>query len=579
VPPALRWTFDGDAKDAVAGVDLALSGGAAVSNGRLRLDGKDDKALSSPLPLAFTAKTLEAWVSLSDLEQRGGSALTLEAEGGGAFDGLVFGEREPKKWIAGSDGFNRTRDLGAPTETTSASDLVHVAAAYLPDGRIRLFRNGATYGEEYLPSAGGPRAYAAGMSRVLLGQRHTGSGGAAWFKGEIEEVRVYHRALTAEEIAASFKAGPGVILPEQVLAALTPEERARRTSLEGRLPAAREQLKNLEDLPKVYAANAVKAPEVFLLQRGDVQKKGEKVVPSALSCVPELPGALSLPADAPDAARRLKLAQWLTDRANPLTPRVMANRVWQYHFGRGLVASANDFGANGDQPTHPELLDWLAAELRDSGWSLKRLHRLIVTSNAYKQGGRFDPKAAAVDGENTLLWRRSPRRMDAEEVRDAMLFVSGQLNLQDGGPGFRPFSVIQANSHFYTYEDKIGPEYNRRSIYRTVVNSAAMPLLEAFDCPDPSVKTPRRATTTTPMQSLALLNNSFVLRQARELAARLKTQSAGDTRRAVDLAYRGAFGRPPSAAEADRAVSFVGVHGIPALCRVLFNASEFVYVR
>ncbi|MGV3719495.1 MAG: DUF1553 domain-containing protein, partial [Actinomycetota bacterium] len=334
-----------------------------------------------------------------------------------------------------------------------------------------------------------------------------------------------------------------------------------------------------EDLPKVYAANAVKAPEVFLLLRGDVQTKGEKVVPSALSCVPELPGALSLPADAPDAARRLKLAQWLTDRANPLTPRVMANRVWQYHFGRGLVASANDFGANGDQPTHPELLDWLATELRDSGWSLKRLHRQIVTSNAYKQGGRFDPKAAAMDGENTLLWRRSPRRMDAEEVRDAMLFVSGQLNLQEGGPGFRPFSVVQANSHFYTYEDKIGPEYNRRSIYRTVVNSAAMPLLEAFDCPDPSVKTPRRATTTTPMQSLALLNNSFVLRQSRELAARLKTQCGGDTRRAVALAYRGAFGRPPSAAETHRAASFAAVHGLPALCRVLFNASEFVYVR
>ncbi|MGV3723247.1 MAG: DUF1549 domain-containing protein, partial [Actinomycetota bacterium] len=160
VPPALRWTFDGDAKDAVAGVDLALSGGATVSGGRLRLDGKDDKALSSPLPLALTAKTLEAWVSLGDLEQRGGSALTVEVEGGGAFDGLVFGEREPKKWIAGSDGFVRTRDLGAPTETTPASDLVHVAATYLPDGRIRRFRNGAAYGEESLPAAGGPRVYA-----------------------------------------------------------------------------------------------------------------------------------------------------------------------------------------------------------------------------------------------------------------------------------------------------------------------------------------------------------------------------------------------------------------------------------
>jgi len=584
VPPAFRWTFESDARDAVAGVELALSGGASISGGRLRLDGKDDRALSAPLPLALSAKTLEAWVSLGDLDQRGGSALTVEAEGGGVFDGLVFGEREPKKWVSGSEGFVRTRDLGAPLETSAPADLVHVAATYSPDGRITFYRNGKAYGEGYVPAtgaSGGLRTFAAATSRVLLGHRHTGSAAAAWLKGEIEEARVYSRALTADEIAVSFKSGPGVvvILPEQALAALTTEERARRSSVESQIPAAREQLKKLEDIPKVYGANPVKAPEVFLLLRGDVQKKGDKVVPSALSCVPEVPGSFGLPADAPDGARRLKLAQWLTDRANPLTPRVMANRVWQYHFGRGLVASTSDFGANGEQPTHPALLDLLGAELRDSGWSVKHLHRLIVTSNTYKQSGRFDPKAAAMDGENTLLWRRSPRRMDAEELRDAMLLVSGQLNLQEGGPGFRPFSVVQSNTHFYTYEDRIGPEYNRRSIYRTVVNSSAVPLLEAFDCPDPSVKTPRRATTTTPMQSLALLNNSFVLRQSRELAARLKTQGGGDTRRAVDLAYRGVFGRPPTTAETDRAVSFAGTHGLPALCRVLFNASEFVYVR
>ena len=202
-----------------------------------------------------------------------------------------------------------------------------------------------------------------------------------------------------------------------------------------------------------------------------------------------------------------------------------------------------------------------------------------MSSNTYKQGGRFDPKAAAVDAENRLLWRRSPQRLDAEEIRDAMLVVSGELNLQEGGPGFRPFSVVINNSHFYTYEDRIGPEYNRRSVYRTVVNSGGIPLLEAFDCPDPSVKTPRRSTTTTPLQALVLLNNSFVLRQARELARRVEHDAGPDVTRQVDMAYRRTFGRPPSEPEARRDAAFVREHGLAAFSRVLLNASEFVYVR
>jgi hypothetical protein len=283
----------------------------------------------------------------------------------------------------------------------------------------------------------------------------------------------------------------------------------------------------------------------------------------------------------------------------------MVNRIWQGHFGRGLVGTPSDFGINGELPSHPELLDWLAAafggvsssKFRVPGttspksnaepgtqnpelnWSLKALHRLIVTSNTYKQSSRFDPAAASVDADNRLLWRFSPRRLDAEELRDALLFTSGQLNLQEGGPGFRAFNVEVSNTHFYTYEDKLGAEFNRRSIYRTVVNSAAVPLLEAFDCPDPSVKTPRRSTTTTPLQALVLLNNSFLLRQARELAQKVERDSGSLPVREVDLAYRRAFGRPPNAGEHERALAFLREHGLFALCRVLLNASEFVYVR
>lgn len=213
------------------------------------------------------------------------------------------------------------------------------------------------------------------------------------------------------------------------------------------------------------------------------------------------------------------------------------------------------------------------------GGSLKRLHRLIVTSATYRQGDRLDARAAAVDAENRLLWRFPPRRLEAEAVRDAMLAVSGQLNLEEGGPGFRPFSVVEANAHFYTFEDRVGPEYNRRSIYRTVVNSGGVPLLDALDCPDPSVKTPRRGSTTTPLQALALFNNSFVLRQAREMAARVEKEAGPEVPRRVDRAYRLAYGRSPNAMEGQRAVVFVKKHGLAAFCRVLLNSSEFVYVR
>jgi hypothetical protein len=191
----------------------------------------------------------------------------------------------------------------------------------------------------------------------------------------------------------------------------------------------------------------------------------------------------------------------------------------------------------------------------------------------------LDPRAAAVDAENTLLWRRAPRRLEAEELRDTLLAVSGQLNPQEGGPGFRLFNVMVSNSTFYTFEDKVGPEFNRRSIYRTVVNSGGVPLLEAFDCPDPSVKAPKRGTTTTPLQALALLNNSFVLRQAYYLAGRLETDAPLNRPLQIDLGYQRAFGRPPTPAERARAGVFVSKHGLTAFCRALLNASELIYVR
>src|SRR5262245_6926751 len=252
----------------------------------------------------------------------------------------------------------------------------------------------------------------------------------------------------------------------------------------------------------------------------------------------------------------------------------MVNRLWQHHFSRGIVETPNDFGASGGRPSHPELLDWLAAEFRARGWSIKQMHRVIMLSAAYRQSSRFDSRAAAVDADNRLLWHFAPRRLEAQEVRDATLAVSGRLNPAMGGPGFQPFKITVFNSTFYDLIDDDRPEFNRRAIYRIAVNSAKDPLLESFDCPEPSVKSPRRSVTTTPIQALGLMNNPFVLRQARDMAKRIESD-----RDPVTRAYLLAFGRAPTGPESERAARLVRDHGLANLCWVLLNASEFLYVR
>jgi hypothetical protein len=286
-----------------------------------------------------------------------------------------------------------------------------------------------------------------------------------------------------------------------------------------------------------------------------------------------------LAADAPEAQRRLKFAEWVADPRNPLPARVMANRVWHYHFGQGLVTTPNDFGVNGARPSHPELLDWLAVQFIESKWSVKALHRLIVNSATYRQASRPNAKAAAIDADNQLLWRFPPRRLEAEILRDAMLAVSGQINLQIGGPSFRPFTVASFNSDFYTPKDMPGPDYNRRTVYRMNVNSGKDPLLDAFDCPDPSVKTPRRGVTTTPLQALALMNNSFVQRQAVQLAERAMKEANDDLRAAVQTAYRLALGRAATPEESTRAAAAAKERGLSNVCWALLNSTEFVYVK
>ncbi|HLQ44122.1 MAG TPA: DUF1553 domain-containing protein, partial [Planctomycetaceae bacterium] len=285
-----------------------------------------------------------------------------------------------------------------------------------------------------------------------------------------------------------------------------------------------------------------------------------------------------LPKDASDGDRRQALAAWITDRRNPLLARVMVNRLWQTHFGVGFVETPSDFGFNGGRPSHPELLDWLAAELMDHGWSLKHIHRLIVTSATYRQSSRPRVEAAKKDAGNRLLWRKSPQRLDAETVRDAVLAVSGELNPAVGGPGYHDFTTFIFNSQFYDIVDPVGQSFSRRSLYRTWVRSGRNPFLEVFDCPDPSTKTPRRAVTTTPLQALSLLNNSFMLRMSERLAERVKREAGEDVASQMRRAGLLIYGRSPTNEDVAAWREFVAAHGLPALARVLFNSNEFLYV-
>lgn len=320
----------------------------------------------------------------------------------------------------------------------------------------------------------------------------------------------------------------------------------------------------------VYAARPKASVEkAFLLERGSVAKPVSEVAPGAISAVANMPSDLSAP-DADDKTRRLALADWLTNPQNPLTARVIVNRVWFYHFGNGLVNTPSDFGLMGDRPSHPALLDWLAAEFVEHGWSLKWLHRQILATKAYQQSSALNDAAMKVDGANRLLWRMAPKRLDAETLRDSILMVAGKLVQEPrGGPSFTLQKKDDRGAFIYKALDNDGPEVWRRAVYRFVVRGGERIFLDSFDCPDPAVATPQRAISNTPVQALTLMNNEFVWRQAGFLAAKAKD---------VDGLYRVLYQRTPSAREKTLAQGFLRQQSLQALARVLINANEFSYV-
>jgi hypothetical protein len=867
--PFAAWTFDDDASDLLGSMHGMLKGGARVRNGRLILDGKGAFVQTSPLTRTLTEKTLEAWVLLPGVEQRGGGVLTVETPEA-EFDAIVFGERQPRQWIAGSDFFRRTREVGGPMETSDR--LVHIAIVYRGDHSIALFRDGVPYGKPYRPPGdrGTLRTFPAENARVLLGLRHTGASNG-YLNGEIEEARLYGRALTDTEIRSSFEAGPlasgtrdsfqeqrrlnepelsrllnelqelhervaeqfpgwparaaaraqllkaveeaatqanhplhpwarlqksssfpeswrqveravqeqsvlpnatsirfneggegwfllGINPPEQlapgefdiapsgaaVLSSLWPagifshrlsrrhngvlisprfkvttdsisvrvlggggarvrlipddyplgsgnifpqaelsgesmawirldtayrkgtwahlefapaaellarnrpappadgrswfgveavifhdgkerpgEPVAFRPVMEGGLPGS------LEVLARGYGERIALAvanwrdqklsPDEQLFLNALVRSgilPGQPPFGSALdsdvqayrnleNSVPiprRAPGVVeTTPMDAPlmhrgdhhrlldpvpraflevfggkrfytDSSGRLDLALELTSPKNPLTARVMVNRIWHHLFGRGIVPTVDNFGRLGETPTHPELLDYLAQRFIDEGWSFKRLIRFLVTSQAYRMASDPSERAREIDPANDAWSHMRLRRLEAEAIRDSLLAISGRLDERMFGPPAAP------------------PEHlpQRRSIYLPLRRNSLNPFLELFDAPKPFSTLGRRDATNVPGQSLALLNDPFVISCARQWARRVIEREPDPARR-IELMFETAFARLPTARERELSAAYLAEwHRQHAdseeesiwsdLAHSLFNLKEFIYI-
>ena len=323
----------------------------------------------------------------------------------------------------------------------------------------------------------------------------------------------------------------------------------------------------------VYAGAFSQPGPIHRLYRGEPSAPREEVDPSAIASLTDL----KLASDTPEQQRRLAVAKWIADKNNPLTARVMVNRLWQFHFGVGFVDTPSDFGGNGTMPSHPELLDWLAAEFMESGWSIKHLLRLILLSQTWQQDSRPSEAAIAIDAGSRLMWRFPPRRLDAEGIRDCMLAVTGKLDLTQGGPGFSAFEVEMENVRHYFPKTSFGPVDWRRMIYMTRVRQERESVFGVFDCPDFSQVVPKRSRSTTPLQALNLLNSEFVMQQADLMIERLNDEAQSPQEK-VRLAYELCFSRPAEPAEMDAALAFIEQTDWQQFARAILNSNEFVFI-
>ncbi len=389
--------------------------------------------------------------------------------------------------------------------------------------------------------------------------------GESWFtlgdsRGRIPLIEAERQSL----LFAAFMPESKRTLREQLL--------NKRTQLQESLAAIKET--------RAYIGEFEQPEEpTRLFERGDPMKPAGVVSPASPSTLEHLLSGFKLDPSAPEGERRLELARWIADDGNALTVRVLANRVWHYHYGNGIVSTPSDFGAGGQGPTHPALLDYLAGRLQLLGWRLKPLHKEIMLTATYRQSSDADEAAEGVDAEARYLWRFPPRRLEAEAIRDSILAVSGQLDPTMEGLGFRLYKYTVDNVATYVPQEDYGPQTYRRGVYHQSARSVKGELLGEYDCPDSALPAPRRVETTSPLQALALLNNRFVLDQARAFAERVRRESQGENvENQVTRAFQLTLNRSPEAEELDRAVRLVQEHGLVMLCRALFNLNEFLYV-
>jgi hypothetical protein len=399
---------------------------------------------------------------------------------------------------------------------------------------------------------------------------------------------------------------------------LSRDEVAEATQLMKLRAPLESQLRRTEAAQNVFAGNFRTPDDIHLLNRGDPEQPTDPVVPAVLSAF----SSLKLPRETPEQERRKTLADWIASPQNPLTARVMVNRIWQGHFGTGLVETPSDFGRSGMKPTHPELLDWLASEFIRSGWSVKHMHQLIVMSETYRQSSAIadfglqisdskavqthasdnpkpsgarqtaegSPKGEAggpnqseiqnpqsIDSDVRFLWRYPSLRLEAESIRDSILAVSGQLNLKMHGRGFDLFDKRGGLSGFKPVESFTGDGL-RRMIYAHKVRRETEAVFGAFDCPDAGQSTSRRRESTTPIQALNLFNSQFTLDASSAFAARVRKDAGADVSAQIRRAYELALSRPPTVEELREVQSVVQKHGLAVLCRALLNSNEFLFV-
>ena len=425
---------------------------------------------------------------------------------------------------------------------------------------------------------------------------------------ELQQIHGAGHLIGRLRITATDQAGPfprqATTAPANVREALATAKEAR--SLEQQLDVAAyyleqrigEEIKSLPEPALVYcgtnqfAADGTFRPaaaprEVRVLGRGNIHSPGDVAQSGALGCIDGLPARFEIGELQSEGERRADLAEWLVDRRNVLVWRSIANRVWQHHFGRGLVDTPNDFGLMGSAPTHPKLLDWLAVELLEHGGSLKHLHRLICATAVYRQGSGErsveggEHERSVLDASNLYLSRMNRRRLDAEEVRDAVLCQAGTLNDQMEGPSVRQFIQtpgihVTPNVDYLGFDADAPPNY-RRSVYRFVFRTLPDPFMEALDCPDASQLAPERTESVTALQALATLNDKLIARQSERVAERIQA-AGGTSEEQVRALYSLIFARGPDDVELAAVAEYVRRHGLANACRFLWNTNEFMFV-